>query len=369
MQQKRKSLLAIIILVPLVALLIQIISYACITYQVSFYDWDNTLLETQTVNYRQTVILPDDPSREGYTFTGWDNPDALTAPVKSDMIFTAQYDINYYDVKFLDWDDKSLCQQSVAYDSVPFLPQNPSRTGYQFIGWDTEITPIHSDTVFTAQYEICQYEIVFQNWDGTELSHELYDYNTTVTPPKATRPADNAYTYQFTGWSEEITPATENKTYIAQYKAIPIVCSYCNSPNHKTSVCPVKATDNGAVGRWVISSQNINVACYESMEQSVCDAKDSACYFKLGSQMVIADHWNQGFDGIKKCQPGTTAYMETENGRQNYVCTKIFKGHNTGGLTDEEYNPIDDWNPGGITCYTCNGNWRNIVIVFFQPCD
>ena len=72
---------------------------------------------------------------------------------------------------------------------------------------------------------------------------------------------------------------------------------------------------------------------------------------------------------IKKCQPGTTAYMETENGRQNYVCTKIFKGHNTGGLTDEEYNPIDDWNPGGITSYTCNGNWRNIVIVFFQPSD
>ena len=42
------------------------------TYTVTFYDWDNTVLKTQTVVKGQSATAPAAPTREGYTFTGWD---------------------------------------------------------------------------------------------------------------------------------------------------------------------------------------------------------------------------------------------------------------------------------------------------------
>jgi len=148
----------------------------------------------------------------------------------------------------------------------------------------------------------------------------------------------------------------------------PIICDYCGAEGHTKSYCAKRAVANGAAGRWKIPGVGVNVACYYSASQSVCDARDSACYFEYGSQMVIADHVNQGFNAIKSCSVGTVAYMDTGNGMQKYVCTGIIKGHNTGPqLTDADYNDIWSMNPGGITCYTCNDCWQNITIVFFQP--
>lgn len=41
------------------------------TYTVRFLDWDNTLLKQQTVQEGTAATPPTDPVREGYTFTGW----------------------------------------------------------------------------------------------------------------------------------------------------------------------------------------------------------------------------------------------------------------------------------------------------------
>lgn len=41
-------------------------------FTVTFYDWDNTVLKTQTVAKGQSATAPAAPTRDGYTFTGWD---------------------------------------------------------------------------------------------------------------------------------------------------------------------------------------------------------------------------------------------------------------------------------------------------------
>ena len=41
-------------------------------HTVTFLDWDGTVLSEQTVEYGQAAVAPDDPTREGYTFVGWD---------------------------------------------------------------------------------------------------------------------------------------------------------------------------------------------------------------------------------------------------------------------------------------------------------
>lgn len=148
----------------------------------------------------------------------------------------------------------------------------------------------------------------------------------------------------------------------------PIVCGYCSESGHTSSYCAKKSASKGALGRWVIPDVGVNVACYESRDQSVCDAKDSAAVFGYGETTLIADHNNQGFSAIRRCKAGTKAYMDTGSGRQEYVCTSVLQGHNTGTqLTDANGNDLNKANAGGFTCYTCNDNWRNITIAFFEP--
>lgn len=162
-----------------------------ITYSIQFKDWDGTVLSTQTVRYGHTPTLPSNPSRTGYTFTGWSN-NPSTAP-SGDTVYTAQYTINSYTVTFKDWDNTTLKTQSVNYGSNATPPSNPSRTGYTFTGWSPSNMTITSDTTFTAQYSINSYTIRFLDYNGSVLNTQSVNYGSTPTPPN--NPTRTGYTF------------------------------------------------------------------------------------------------------------------------------------------------------------------------------
>ena len=120
-------------------------------HTVTFKDWDGTELKTQEVQHGGDAEAPADPTRTGYTFTGWDK--AFTN-ITADLVVTAQYEINTYTVTFKDWDGTELKTQEVQYGGDAEAPADPTRTGYTFTGWDKEFTNIMADLVVTAQYEM-----------------------------------------------------------------------------------------------------------------------------------------------------------------------------------------------------------------------
>ena len=61
-----------------------------VTYTVTFKDHDGTVLKTETVEEGKAATAPTAPTREGYTFIGWDK---AFANVTSDLVVTAKYDI------------------------------------------------------------------------------------------------------------------------------------------------------------------------------------------------------------------------------------------------------------------------------------
>jgi len=128
------------------------------SYTVTFKDWDGTTLKTQTVNYGSAATAPSTPSRTGYTFTGWDKS---YSNITANTTVTAVYSINSYTVTFKDWNGTTLKTQTVNYGSAATAPSNPSRTGYTFTGWDKSYSNITANTTVTAVYSINSYTVTF----------------------------------------------------------------------------------------------------------------------------------------------------------------------------------------------------------------
>lgn len=345
---------------------------------IAYLDEGDNLLFMQQVPYGETISMPDAPAREGYTFVGWDTE---ATQARSSMKIHAQYRINRYSVRFLDMDGTLLATRTCPYGTDAKAPTAPDHEGYVFTGWDKNYVDIHEDMDVTAQYEKLETEEPPEEApvEITEEASVVEDVSTETQADKSsatTKPETKSKTVETSSASASRADsavkaeAKASTTAATKTKTKAETCSYCGSTEHAKAYCAKRSVANGAIGRWVIPDVGVNVACYDSNEQSVCDRKDSAASWQNGAglQRFIADHWNQGFDAIKKCVVGTKAYMDNGETKTWYVCTSVEDGHNTGlGLVDNNYQAFEDRNQGGMTCYTCNGNWKNIKIVFFAP--
>ena len=182
-----------------------------LTYHtVTFKDWNGTVLKTQQVEHGKAATAPANPTRTGYTFTGWDK--AFTN-VTADLVVTAQYSINTYTVTFKDWNGTVLKTQQVQYGGAATAPANPTRTGYTFTGWDKAFTNVTANLVVTAQYSINTYTVTFKDWNGTVLKTQQVQYGGAATAPA--NPTRTGYT--FTGWDKAFTNVTADLVVTAQY--------------------------------------------------------------------------------------------------------------------------------------------------------
>ena len=149
---------------------------------VTFVDWDGTVLSTVSVVPGDAATAPADPAREGYTFIGWDKD---FSHVTDHMTVTAQYQINRYCVRFFDYDNTLLKTDSVEYQAAAIAPANPYREGYTFIGWDQEFDSITADLDVYAQYEFGEdrdMTIVFANGNDNT---EIYSQSISIKMPPA----------------------------------------------------------------------------------------------------------------------------------------------------------------------------------------
>ena len=130
----------------------------------------------------------------------------------------------------------------------------------------------------------------------------------------------------------------------------------------------------GAYGRLYIPSVGISVQLYETVNgdhkaQGYVDAWDSAAYriSHKGGCGFIADHYNQGFIDIKNCEVGCFCYIISENGVEVFKCVKTTNGRNDGSnLYTADGEKLSDIDYADFACYTCDGNWQNVYMVFFK---
>lgn len=226
-------------------------------YTVKWYNYDGTLLETDTdVPYgtkpTYNGATPTKPSDDYYSygFAGW-SPSTDEA-IQGDKNFTAQFaqTDRYYTVR---WVNASAVQgvegalletDEVKFDTQPdyngATPKHPKQDtdpafNYDFIGWsakvtdpakpDTELEKVKGDITYTAIYETTpkMYAVTVILFDGQSTT-DIYEYGTEITI-EAPEIVDF---HQFIKWSDGDTrpsrtvTVTGEATYQAIYERISI---------------------------------------------------------------------------------------------------------------------------------------------------
>ena len=169
-----------------------------------------------TQDYGTPITAPT-LTREGYTFKGWDKEIPETMPADN-ITVKAQWGINQYTIAFDTNGGSEITPITQDYGTKITAPDKPTRKGYTFKGWDKEIPktmPAENITV-KAQWEINPYTITFDTNGGSEIAPITQDYGTEITAPD--NPTRKGYTFKGWDKEIPKTMPAENITITARWK-------------------------------------------------------------------------------------------------------------------------------------------------------
>ena len=112
--------------------------WAANTYTITFDTAGGSEIAPITQEYGTVITAPEAPTREGYTFIGWDKEIPTTMPAEN-MTVTAQWEINQYTITFDTAGGSEIAPITQDYGTAITAPADPTREGYTFMGWDKEI--------------------------------------------------------------------------------------------------------------------------------------------------------------------------------------------------------------------------------------
>ena len=181
------------------------------SYQITFLDYDKSIIQQDKLEYNSKIILPENPTRKGYTFKNWDKE---LSTVKENLTINALYDIDSYDISYkLNGGTLDEAPTNYNVESEDIIIPSPKKVGYSFIGWTTPdnkepkidykiSTGSIGDKELTANYEPITYYISYNSSEGQgEMEKQEFAYNQTSKLNK------NQFTkegYTFIGWSTSI---------------------------------------------------------------------------------------------------------------------------------------------------------------------
>ena len=182
---------------------------------------------TNPVTYTvETEFTLSNPTKNGYDFTGWtgsngDTPERVVKIEKGttgDKTYTANYSAVAYTITYSLGADDVVNDNPTGFnpDSETFTLNEPTRTGYTFLGWtgsngDTPQTSVTiaigstENKAYTANWSINSYNLTLNKGTGinTVTGAGSYEYNSSVTA-SCTMIAG----YEFDKWSGDLTNET-----------------------------------------------------------------------------------------------------------------------------------------------------------------
>ena len=171
---------------------------------------DGEVIYSESLAYGSTIVVPEAPAKEGYTFS-WGEV-AETVPA-STVIYEGTYTANFYTVTFK-IGDEVIFKEELAYGTAIVVPEAPEKEGYTFDGWgDVDATVPVDGATYEGTYTANIYTVTFKIGDEVISSEELA-YGAPIVAPVA--PEKEGYT--FNGWGDVVATVPVNgATYEGSY--------------------------------------------------------------------------------------------------------------------------------------------------------
>ena len=186
-----------------------------ITYTVTFMV-DGRTYDTQTVDLNASPDVPENPSKDGYTFKGWaeteggETVNVGAVSVTSNLRFYAVFEEKVpekktFTVKFM-VDGRTYDSQEVVEGESITMPADPSKTGHKFVGWsktsggsvtDVVVKPTANATYYAVFEEIKKFTVTFYANGKVYKTVSVVDGDTAFAPAN---PSVDGYTFK--GWSK-----------------------------------------------------------------------------------------------------------------------------------------------------------------------
>lgn len=182
---------------------------------VKFDTQGGSVVEDALAAYGIPISKPDDPTREGYTFTGWYTSDTFETEwnfdhnVKDHMTLYAKWDIKHYSVTFHTGGGSVIDKQIIDHGEKAGEPAEPTKAYYVFAGWycDEKLTKefkfdsaIKADTILYAKWIPMKYDITYELDGGDNHKDNPADY---TVEEEIILKAPVKKNYTFLGWTYE----------------------------------------------------------------------------------------------------------------------------------------------------------------------
>ncbi len=180
-------------------------------YDLYFHPGYGINMDAIQYDFDQTMDVLPTPTLEGYTFLGWYVDESLSEAYAYERMPSRQVDvyakweINTYQFNLDTNGGNLIASRDITYQDVIELPMDPTKEGYTFIGWYTDVslsatyqpqTMPARDLTLYAKWSINQYRIDFYPSNGTSSTTSTYTYQENMQT--FATPVRDGYT--FIGW-------------------------------------------------------------------------------------------------------------------------------------------------------------------------
>ena len=166
-------------------------------YTITFDTDGGSAVAAMTQDYDTPVTAPAAPTKTGYTFAGWKPALPAKMPLNGLQV-TAKWTVNQYTITFNTDGGSTVAAMTQDYGTAVTAPENPTKTGYTFAGWDKtipETMPANHMTI-KAKWTANTYSITYELDGGTMASKPAtHTYGTATTILNPTKVG-----YDFAGW-------------------------------------------------------------------------------------------------------------------------------------------------------------------------
>lgn len=323
-KMKERLILGLIFLIIFFISLLLLFIFRNDYYTVSFNTDGGNSIKDIKVKENNSLELPENPSKDGYTFIGWINS-------KGELISNnSKFDENIT-LKAL-WRDNSKESVTLTFDSGYsitiekdsnyILPISPSKKGYTFIGWLDEnnnlvytTSKVNKDTKLKAYYiknDISTITIKVDTDGGENInSYKVEKDGTIILPVNPTKKG-----YVFSHWvlsnGDEIKSnmkVTSNMTIKAIWKT-PYTCESGCTPIEDGSKCTKEVTTKKISSYTCSEGKLVNKNRCTTGSKYPAINTDSAPFWVCNNSTDYQYDEEEAGGAISYCQPTKEATKE-----------------------------------------------------------